>query len=160
MTTKTAFTDEEWVRVRRAPFVAGMAISLADPGGPIEMAKETMATLRAATSPSSREQLLTDVALDLQAEAKQHHNPLADFKPSKGALAGQEILDELREVGGLVAAKATPEEATAYKEWLVDVAQAAADAAKEGGFMGFGAEQVSQREQQMLDQVRSAVGVG
>ena len=36
MTGKAAFTDEEWVRVRRAPTVAGMAISLADPGGPIE----------------------------------------------------------------------------------------------------------------------------
>jgi len=36
-------------------------------------------------------------------------------------------------------------------------AQAAADAAKEGGFMGFGAEQVSDREQAMLDRVRTAV---
>ena len=47
MTGKAAFTDEEWERVRRAPNVAGMAISLADPGGPIELSKETMATLRA-----------------------------------------------------------------------------------------------------------------
>ena len=38
-------------------------------------------------------------------------------------------------------------------------AQAAADAAKEGGFMGFGAEQVSAGEQQMLDQVRAVLGV-
>jgi hypothetical protein len=45
MTSKSEFTEEEWVRVRRAPFVAGMAISLADPGGPIEMAKESMATV-------------------------------------------------------------------------------------------------------------------
>ena len=35
----------------RAPFVAGLAISLADPGGPIEAAKETMATLKSATNP-------------------------------------------------------------------------------------------------------------
>jgi len=34
----------------RSPFVAGMTISLADPGGPIEAAKETMATLKVATS--------------------------------------------------------------------------------------------------------------
>jgi hypothetical protein len=43
--------------------------------------------------------------------------------------------------------------------WLVAAAQAAAGAAKEGGFMGFGAEQVSAGEQQMLDQVRAALGV-
>jgi hypothetical protein len=40
----------------------------------------------------------------------------------------------------------------------VAVAQAAADAAKESGFMGFGAEQVSAGEQQMLDQVRATIG--
>src|SRR5919204_366868 len=36
MTTEADFTEEEWARLKRAPFVAGMAISLADPGGPIE----------------------------------------------------------------------------------------------------------------------------
>jgi hypothetical protein len=39
-------------------------------------------------------------------------------------------------------------------------AQAAADAAKEGGFMGFGAVQVSEGEQAMLDQLRSTLGQG
>jgi hypothetical protein len=42
---------------------------------------------------------------------------------------------------------------------MVEVAQDAADAAKEGGFMGFGAEQVSQGEQGMLDQLRTTLGV-
>ena len=41
----------------------------------------------------------------------------------------------------------------------VSAVMAAADAAKEGGFMGLGAEQVSAEEQQMLDQVRAALGV-
>ena len=54
MTTKSDFTEEEWSRLVRAPFVAGMAISLADPGGPIEATKETMASLKAATSPPTR----------------------------------------------------------------------------------------------------------
>jgi hypothetical protein len=42
----------------------------------------------------------------------------------------------------------------------VATAQAAADAAKEGGFMGFGAVQVSEGEQKMLDQIRGALGLG
>jgi hypothetical protein len=41
----------------------------------------------------------------------------------------------------------------------VVAAQAAADAGKEGGFLGFGAEQVSAGEQRMLDQVRAALGM-
>jgi hypothetical protein len=56
-----------------------------------------------------------------------------------------------------VAAKATPEEADAFGRWLLEAAQAAADATKEGGFLGIGAEQVSAGEQAMLDRVRAAV---
>ena len=46
MTTKSAFTEDEWSRIVRAPMVAGLAISVADPGGPIESAKESMAAIR------------------------------------------------------------------------------------------------------------------
>jgi hypothetical protein len=155
VTTKDAFTEEEWVRVRRAPFIAGLAISLADPGGPFEVAKETMATLRSATSPPSREQLLTEVALELQAMTQQKQNPLSGFAVDKSSLPGPQVLAELREVSGIVAAKATAEESAGFRVWLVTTAQAAADAAKEGGFMGFGAVQVSEGEQAMLQQLRT-----
>ncbi len=104
MTTKSDFTEEEWARVRRAPFVAGMAISIADPGGPIEMAKESMGTVKSATNPPSREQLLTDIALDLQSMTQQRQNPLSDFKPR----APDQIQEELRAVSDLVSSKASP----------------------------------------------------
>jgi hypothetical protein len=160
MTSKASFTDEEWERVRRAPMVAGLAITIADPGGPIEISKEGMATLRAATVPPSQQELLAAVALDIQAMIQQRQNPAKSFKPKSSATASAEILDELRAVDAIVAAKATPEEIEAFRGWLVATAQAAADAAKEGGFMGFGAEQVSAGEQAMLDQIRSALGQG
>jgi transcription antitermination factor NusG len=155
MTSKKDFTEEEWTWVRRAPFVAGFAISIADPGGPIELTKETMASMRSATLPPSQEELLASVALDVQAIVQQKQNPLGDFKPTNGQL----VLDELRAVNEIVTAKATPQEVEAFRGWLVATAQAAADAAKEGGFMGFGAEQVSAGEKQMLDRVRAALGV-
>jgi hypothetical protein len=155
MTSRQDFTDEEWKRIRRAPLVAGFAISIADPGGPIELAKETLASLRSATVPPSQEELLASVALDVQALAQQRQSPLGDFKPTNGQL----VLDELRGVNELLTAKATPQEVDAFRGWLVATAQAAADAAKEGGFMGFGAERVSAGERQMLDQVRAALGL-
>jgi hypothetical protein len=158
MTTKSDFTEEEWIRVRRAPFVAGMAISLADPGGPIELAKESAASLKSATNPPTREQLLAEIALDVQAMTQQRQNPLSGFKPTNATQAGQQILDELQAVSGIVSSKATADEIPAFKQWLLTTAQAAADAAKEGGFMGFHAIQVSQGEAAMLDQVRSAIG--
>ena len=158
MTTKSDFTEEEWIRVRRAPFVAGMAISLADPGGPIELVKESTASLKSATNPPTREQLLAEIALDVQAMTQQRQNPVSDFKPTNATPAGQQILDELRAVSAIVNSKAAAEEIAAFKDWLLTTAQAAADAAKEGGFMGFGATQVSQGEKAMLDQVRTAIG--
>ena len=160
MTSKGDFSEEEWARIRRAPFVAGMAISIADPGGPIEVAKETMASVRSASAPPSEEELLVAVAHDIQALTKQKQNPMGKFKLTSGALAGQQVLEELRAVNEIVTAKATPEEAAAFRRWLVATAQSAADAAKEGGFMGFGAEQVSKGEQAMLDQLGSALGIG
>jgi hypothetical protein len=155
MTSRQDFTDEDRTRIRRAPLVAGVAISLADPGGPIELAKETMATLRSATLPPSQEDLLAAVALDVQAMTQHKQNPLADFKPR----GGQQVLEELKGVNELVTAKATPEEVEAFRQWLLAAAQAAAAAGKEGGFMGFGGEQVSAGEQRMLDQVRAALGM-
>jgi hypothetical protein len=155
VTTKSDFPDDEWVRVVRAPFVAGLAISLADPGGPIEAAKESMATIKSATNPPSREQLLAEVALELQSLTQQRHNPLKGYKPERGQPPGEQILDELGAVQAIVAGRATPEETSAFATWLVATAQAAADAAKDGGFMGFGAEQVSTGEQEMLDRLRS-----
>jgi hypothetical protein len=134
-----------------------MAITLADPGGPIEATKESMASMKSATNPPSREQLLSEVALDIQASVQQRHNPLKGFKPGGEKPPGEQVLDELREVQELVRAKADPEETAAFAGWIVQSAQAAADAAKEGGFMGFHAERVSDREQAMLDAIREAV---
>jgi hypothetical protein len=159
MTSKTDFTDEEWARIKRAPFVAGMAISLADPGGPIEAFKETKATLdtvRGATG-GDRGELLQELAREVEAEARERKNPLGGFKPTSAANAGVEILDELSAVSAVVGEKASPEDAEAFRTWLLDAAQASADAAKEGGFLGFHAERVSAGEQQMLDRLRQAL---
>ena len=158
MTSKADYTEQEWVRLRRAPFVAGLAISIADPGGPIELARETIATLRATSTPPSQEELLVAVSQEILSMVNQKQNPMAGFKPDSSALAGKVILDELTGVNEILTAKATPGEADAFRRWLLAAAQASADGAKEGGFMGFGAELVSQGEQRMLDELRAALG--
>jgi len=159
MTSKADFTDEDWARLKRAPFVAGMAISLADPGGPIEAVKETAATLKTvrAAEGGGRGELVGELAREVVADAGQRKNPLGGFKPSSGANAGVEILGELGDVNRILAEKATPEDAAAMREWLLETAQEAASAAKEGGFMGFHAKRVSEGEQRMLDSLRDAL---
>jgi hypothetical protein len=153
MTTKTDFTEEEWVRIGRAPIVAGMAISLADPGGPIETIKESNAAIRTvleAAESGAHGELVQAVARDVAEKARARQNPMAGFKP-KGADARDEVLDELRAVNALLVEKTTPEERAQFVDWLRTAAQNTATAAKEGGFLGFNAQLVSEREQQMLD---------
>ena len=155
MTTKADFTEEEWARLGRAPLVAGMAISLADPGGPIETLKESSAALQTvieAAQTGSHGELVQAVATDFAEKARSRQNPMAGFKP-KGANAGEEILAELRAVNALLVEKTTEDEGAQFRDWLRTAAQRAATAAKEGGFLGFRAELVSEREQVMLDRL-------
>jgi len=153
MTSKADFTEEEWARLGRAPLVAGMAISVADPGGPIETIKESSAALKTVVE-AAREggygEFVQALAQDVAEKARHRENPMAAFKPDRKN-PRDEILQELRGVNALLLAKANPEEAAQFREWLKTASQRAALAAKEGGFLGIGGELVSEREQQMLD---------
>ena len=160
MTSRSDFTDEEWERLGRAPILAGLAISLSDPGGPIEAIKESSAAFRTLVE-AAREggygEFVHSVAQDVAAKAQRRQNPLAGFKPDRHE-ALDEILEELRAVSALLQAKATPEEVGEFRGWLRTASQRAALAAKEGGFLGMGGERVSEREQQMLDTLGAIFG--
>ena len=155
MTSRSDFSDAEWERLGRAPLVAAMAITLADPGGPIEALKETGAALKTildAARDGAHGEFVQAVAKDVAEKAQHRQNPMAGFKPT-GAQAREQILDELRAVNSLLVEKTTPEETEEFREWLKAAAQRAATAAKEGGFLGFNAQRVSEGEQQMLEQL-------
>jgi hypothetical protein len=76
---------------------------------------------------------------------------LANFKSA--------VLGKVQEALSLLGQKATPEEVAAYKQMLATVAERTADAAKEGGFLGFGGKRVSAAEQAFLDQLKSVLQV-
>jgi transcription antitermination factor NusG len=158
MTTKADYTDEEWAALRRAPTVAGFAISLADPGGPIELTKESMAAMRAAGAPPTDDELLVAVSQDALAQQQQRNNVMKEID-LKAATVREQVADELRNVNEILSAKATPEEGEAFRLWLMQAAQASAEAAKEGGFMGIGATRVSEGEERMLAKLREILGL-
>ena len=159
MTTESAFTPEEWARLERSPFVAGMAITIAKLGGAVDVRKESMATLTATTEAArfgGRGELVDELTRSIAIKIGAAGKVLADFEPEAGVTAG-EMLAELRAVTAIVRAKATPPEAESFRDWLLETATRTAQAAKEGGFMGFGAKQVSEGEQQMLDKLAAAL---
>lgn len=150
MTTQADFTEEEWTKLYRAPVVAGLGITLADPGGPIEVTKEAMAAMKTATAPTVEQGLVVDLSEGLKVILEDNKNPISDIKPESGVDPRDMILDELKEANRIVSEKATPEEASSYRSWVLESARKAADAAKEGGFFGFGAVQVSEGEEALL----------
>jgi hypothetical protein len=160
MTSRADFTEDDWARRGRAPLVAGMAISLADPGGPIEAVKETSAVLKTLleTRDGDFGEFVQSVAHDVAAKAQQRENPMAGFTPDRSR-AVESVLDELRAVHALLVEKAAPEDVQDFSEWIRTASQRAALAAREGGFLGIGAERVSEREQQMLETIGEIFGV-
>jgi hypothetical protein len=159
--SRADFTDEEWARLVRSPLLASFAISLSDPGGPIESLKESSAALRTAIEAANEGEFgsfVRSLANDLAAKAQRRESPLAGFAPDRRH-ALDEILTELRAIHALVTDKASPEEIEDFREWIRTSSQQAALAAKEGGFLGIGAVRVSEREQQMLETLGEIFGV-
>jgi hypothetical protein len=68
-------------------------------------------------------------------------------------------LDACRQVATILGAKARPEDAVAFKAYLLRVANTVSGAAKEGGFLGIGGQAVSPQEQQIVAQIAAALGV-
>ena len=69
----------------------------------------------------------------------------------------QRAIDALRSAAAIVGQK-TPNEAAAYKSWLLQIANSVAEASKEGGFLGFGGVAVSDAEKATLSEIASALG--
>ena len=55
--------------------------------------------------------------------------------------------------------KAAPDESTAFKGWVLGIAQATAEATREGGFLGIGAVRVSEKEEDALTTLRREMGL-
>ena len=162
MTSRADFTEDEWARLGRAPLVVAVAISVADPGGPIESLKESRAALSAvaeAAGDGAPRGLVRDVAREVTGKLQRRESPLDGFKPDRRN-PRPAILAELRAVYALLQEKATPDEVADFREWLRTIAQRTATAAKEGSFLGIGGEVVSEREQRMLETLGQIFGAG
>jgi hypothetical protein len=151
MTIKADFNAEEWSAVVDGPLYAGMHVISAERGGTL---RESLAMGR------------------VYQEAREHHgdsellNELVKSPPSidpdrlrdaGGNTAGL-TSQQLRRAIGILDAKTTPEEIDAYKRFVMTVAQTVASAHKEGGFLGIGGKQISDAENQALDEISTALG--
>ena len=164
MATKTSFTREEWNRILESVMLSGMAVTAADPSGLFGVLKESMATgrtlLAAKADPSSNE-LIKAVVSDFESsEGRQAARTQVQTR-LKGVAVGEmknQSIAALREVSRLLDNKA-PADAAGFKTWLHHIAENAAEASAEGGFMGFGGTQVSEAEKATLAELSKALGL-
>jgi hypothetical protein len=163
MAGKANFTPEEWARVVASPLVAGMAITAADPSGLWGLLKEALASGRSlldAKQNASVSPLAKAVADDIvtpETRNAARDRMQAQFKGAQLSEIKGKAIEELRAVAALVDAKAA-EDAASFKAWLQQVAQKAAEAGNEGGFMGFGGVAVSDAEKATLAEISTALG--
>jgi hypothetical protein len=144
MTTKTAFSAEEWKVVLEGPPTAGMIVVTAARGG---MFRESIAMSKAyveARAQHGESELLDEVvAAKPELDHTRYH--------SAGELRDHG-LQHLRDAVALLEAKATAEEVEGYRRFILTLADKVAAAHREGG------QSVSPAEAEAVQQIAAALG--
>lgn len=164
MAKQDSFTAEEWTQLRLAGSLVAGGVSAADPSGIFSSIKEAAAgggAMVAAMKSGAGLELFSALAADRSMPAMPETKALLGEGSREQQMQNLKaaVLARAKQATDLVARKASPAEADAYRRMLVDVAQKAAEASKEGGFLGFGGVRVSAKEQSFIDEVKKAVGL-
>ena len=144
MTTKAAFSPEEWKLVLEGPSSAGMIVVAAARGG---MFRETLAMSKAyveARELHGQSELLDEI---VGAKPKADHTRYHSFDELKA-----NGLQLVREAVAVLESKATGEEVDGYRRFVLSVAKKVAEAHREDG------QSVSPPEADAIEQIASALG--
>ena len=157
MSKSTDYTADEWKTISSAPMLAGLLVSVADLSGPIGMIKEAMAVVKAVTETASTtsNELIRAVAEGVKAGSGRPDTSELRTDPASVRTI---LIERCKQAAALVGRK-SPGEAEEYKRWLVSLARKAAEASKEGGFLGIGGTLVSEAENATLREIAAALGV-
>src|ERR1700680_4152661 len=143
MTTKAAFTPDDWTTVIEGPTSAGMMVVMASHGGTF---RETFAMSKAyvdARSEHGQSELLDEiVSTRPKADHTRAHSP---------EQLREHALARVRDAVALVAGKATPAELADYRNFVLAVANQVAAAHRED------AQQVSSPEADAVQAITTAL---
>jgi|SRR5215467_14936708 len=145
MTTKAAFSPDEWELVLEGPPTAGLMVITASHGG---MFRETVAMSKAyveARAQHGESELLDEIVAE-----KPHLERGKFHSPEELRDVG---LDQLRDAAALLENKATAEERDDYQHFVLTVANKVAEAHREGG------QPVSPAEQAAIKDITTALGM-
>jgi len=144
MSTKADFNAEEWSLVLEGPPVAGMVVMTAHRGGTIREAVSMGKAYTEAKKEQSAQLVQEIVSARPDFDRDRYKTP--EELRERG-------LTRIREAVNLLEHKATPEEVSEYKQFILDVANTVANAKKEGGVLGIGGKPVSEEEKRAIDEI-------
>jgi len=167
-----AYTEDELALLATTPQLIGSAVASASSSGLFGTGKELFATASSVmkgVKSFPNNTLLKQLVLDASANRQQAIDQMKKFRDwglarlkQKGVDSGEKVsalaIEDCKAVAALLAGKASPEEAKEYRQWAYSVAENVANAASEGGFLGFGGEKVSDPEKQLLAKIRGTLG--
>ena len=139
-----------------APGMAGMLVSTADLSGPVGPMQEASALFRSivASGRQSSRAVAKAAAEELQAESR----PETQDLPRDNTQARQALIAGCMRAGEIVA-RHSPDEAQAYREWLLAVATATSNAAKDATGPGVRRKRLGEGEKGALGEPAAAPGV-
>jgi hypothetical protein len=144
MTTKSAFSPEEWKTILEGPPSAGMIVITAAHGG---MFRETVAMskayLEARSQPGASELVDEIVKAKPAMDHTRYHSP-EELR--------EQGLGHLRDSAALLETKATPEELQGYRQFVLMLARKVAAAHREGG------QDESSAETDAIGEIAAALG--
>lgn len=160
MSVKDKFTPEEWRSLLKAPMLVSYAVAGAAPSREDGFIQEMSAVADAIIEGgqgAAKDSLLAAVVADILANAVDEQRGQTEKLSVKEVR--QRALENCRSVARLLQTKATAEEAGDYKRWVIGVAHKVAKAAKEGGLFGYGGEQISGGEVEIINEIGEAIAV-
>ena len=160
MTTKADFTTDEWQSIVQAPMAIGGLVTLASPaiGDAMKESMSVAKKIAELAQNTGNEELLGALAEEFKSRATAKEAQLKLETRDPAAVKAQ-MLGVVQSAAAAIDAKAAPEEAAKAKQWLYSLGEAAANAAKEGDFMGIGGQRVSPEEEAVLGEIKTALGI-
>ena len=171
MSFESRFTEEEIFLLSSNPIQIGTVMAFAEGSG-LGTVKEMLANSKAYMSGLKEypnNEIITGILpnvsegfKDSMSKAKDIRQEAMERLKQNNIKSGDDLrahlLENSKQVAAILDAKASPDEASEYKEWSMSIAENVAKAAKEGGFLGFGGTRVSEGEVEAFAQIADALG--
>ena len=160
MLTKNDFSVTDWVTLRDSPYLVGLATLMAGSSG-LGTIKESIAIAQGVMeNQTSAFAFIRDSTGRAEMEAA-HASLRTMFSGSEDKRSKETVqrvaLEQVRKSLSLLSGTASTEETDAWRKMLYGIAEKVANAAREGGFLGFGGTLVSEGEQSFLNQLRDTL---